>query len=50
MNGPHSGFIIAAYLLTVVVVLAMIVAVLVDGHNLRKSLANLETKAADKRP
>ena len=50
MSDPHAGFIIAAYLLTVVVVSAMIIAVLADSHNLRKSLSNLETKAGDKRP
>jgi heme exporter protein CcmD len=50
MSDPHAGFIIAAYVLTLVVVSAMIIAVLVDSRNLRKSLSNLETKAGDKRP
>jgi heme exporter protein CcmD len=49
MNASHIGFIVAAYVLTLVVVAAMIVGVLVDHWNLRKSLSSFQAKAGDER-
>ena len=46
MSGiPHFGFIVAAYAVTVVVMLAMVIAVLLDGRAQRRLLAKLETRS-----
>jgi heme exporter protein CcmD len=50
MSTPHIGFIVAAYVLTLVVVLAMIIGVLVDNYTLRKSLSSLEAKSPNEDP
>jgi heme exporter protein CcmD len=50
MSVPHLGFIVAAYLLTFVVVLAMIIGVLADHRSLRKTLSKLDSKGGDERP
>ncbi len=42
---PHIGFIVAAYAVTTVVMLAMVVTVVLDGRALRRLLAKLETRA-----
>ena len=45
----HTGFIVAAYLLTVVVLVALIVWVIWDGREQRRQLANLEARGARRR-
>lgn len=47
--GPHAGFIVAAYAVTIVIVLALVVWVLADGRMLRRQLADLETRGIRRR-
>ncbi len=47
--GPHAGFIIAAYAVVLVVVIAMIVWVRQDYRAQRRHLAELEEKGAVRR-
>ncbi len=42
---PHIGFIVAAYAVTAVVMLAMAIAVVLDGRAQRRLLAKLETRS-----
>ncbi len=45
----HAGFIIAAYLVTVVVVVAMIGWIILDGRLQRRRLAELEARGIRRR-
>jgi heme exporter protein D len=45
----HTGFIVAAYLLTVVVLVALIVWVFWDGQVQRRRLAELEARGVRRR-
>jgi heme exporter protein D len=47
--GPYTGFIVAAYLLTVAVVGALIMWVLLDYRVQRKILADLEARGVARR-
>ena len=49
MLGPHAGFILAAYGVTIAIVLALVAWVLVDGRALRRQLADLETRGIRRR-
>jgi heme exporter protein CcmD len=49
MSSSHFGFIVAAYGVTVAVLLGMILAILADYRSLRKSLSRLEAEAQDQR-
>ena len=42
---PHLGFIVAAYAVTAVVMLAMILFVVLDGRAQRRLLAKLESRS-----
>ncbi len=46
---PHAGFIIAAYLVTLVVVVAMIGWIVLDGRLQRRRLADLEARGIRRR-
>jgi heme exporter protein D len=45
----HAGFIIAAYLVTLVVVAALIVWVILDGRAQRRRLADMEARGIRRR-
>ena len=45
----HAGFIIAAYLVTTVVVVGMIVWIVLDGRLQRRRLAELEARGIRRR-
>ena len=45
----HAGFIIAAYLVTMVVVVGMIVWIVLDGRLQRRRLAELEARGIRRR-
>jgi heme exporter protein D len=45
----HTGFIVAAYLLTVVVLVALVVWVVWDGQVQRRRLAELEARGVRRR-
>lgn len=42
MSGPHSGFILAAYLLAGVIVAGLVLVAVIDDRAQRKALARLE--------
>ena len=46
---PHAGFIIAAYLVTAVALIGLVVWVLADGRALRRRLAELEARGIRRR-
>ncbi len=46
---PHAGFIIASYLVTLVVVVGMIVWIVVDGRLQKRRLAELEALGVRRR-
>ncbi len=46
---PHAGFIIASYLVTLVVVVGMIVWIVLDGRLQRRRLAELEARGIRRR-
>jgi heme exporter protein CcmD len=45
MNDPHVGFIVAAYALAALIILAMIASVWVDYRRLRQALERLRPDA-----
>lgn len=45
MSDPNSGFVIAAYIVALVVIAGMIIATLADYASLKKSLAKLAARA-----
>ena len=48
---PHIGFIVAAYVVTAVAILAMIVAIVFDYRRLRHALSRLDSaRKADDAP
>jgi heme exporter protein D len=50
MGGPHTGFIVAAYAVALVVVLGMIAGVVLDHRAQQRALARLERPADDAAP
>lgn len=46
MSDPNSGFVIAAYIVALVVIAGMIIATLADYASLKKSLAKLAARAS----
>jgi heme exporter protein CcmD len=44
MSDPHTGFIIAAYVLTFVTIAGMVVAILYDQFSLKRALAKLPVR------
>ena len=52
MSDPHLGFIVAAYLLTSVVLIGLVIAVMLDGRTQRRALARLEQagRGGDREP
>jgi heme exporter protein D len=49
MLGNHGGFIVAAYLVTVIVLVGMIVWIVFDGRALKRRLADLEARGIRRR-
>jgi heme exporter protein D len=47
--GPHASYILAAYGVTIAIVLALVAWVLADGRALRRQLADLETRGVRRR-
>jgi heme exporter protein D len=47
--GPHSGFILAAYAASVIIVLAVLGWVLADGMLLRRQMRDLEARGIRRR-
>ena len=47
--GPHSGFIIAAYVIAALVVIGLIVWVEIDNRLLRQRLAKLKAQGVTRR-
>ncbi len=47
--GPHAGFILAAYGLAAVIVLALTLWVILDGRAQKKRLADLEARGVRRR-
>jgi heme exporter protein D len=47
--GPHAGFIIACYVVTLVVIGALFVWILADGSRLRARLAAMEAQGVTRR-
>lgn len=48
--GPHAGFILAAYAVTVVAVTALVLVTLADDRRQRQLLAELDRKGVKRRP
>jgi heme exporter protein D len=49
MFGPHGGFILAAYAVTVAVIGALVAWILADGSRIRRRLAALEARGVTRR-
>ena len=47
-HDPHTGFIVAAYAVTAVVVVSMIVVIVADYVGLRRSLARFGARGLDR--
>ena len=47
--GPHGGFILAAYLATVVVIGGLVCWVILDGRAIRRRLKDLEARGIRRR-
>lgn len=47
--GPHAGFILAAYGVSVVIVLALFGWILFDGMSLRRTMRDLEARGIRRR-
>ena len=47
-HDPHTGFIVAAYLIAAVVIVTMIVTILADHRSLKKSLKRFGAREADR--
>ncbi|BCP55731.1 heme exporter protein D [Kaistia sp. 32K] len=47
--GPHAGFILAAYGVTIVIILALFAWIVLDGRHLRRQLADLEARGIRRR-
>ena len=48
-GGAHAGFILAAYLLAAVVLVAMIAWIVIDGRAQRRRIADLEARGVRRR-
>jgi heme exporter protein D len=48
-GGAHAGFILAAYLLTAVVLVGMIAWIVIDGRAQRRRIADLEARGVRRR-
>ncbi len=47
--GNHGGFILAAYLVTILVLAALVAWILLDGRALKRRLADLEARGVRRR-
>ena len=47
--GNHGGFIVAAYLVAVLVLAGLVGWIVLDGHALRRRLADLEARGIKRR-
>ncbi len=47
--GNHAGFIVAAYLATLIVIAGLVVWIVLDGRSLRRRLAELEARGISRR-
>ena len=47
--GDHAGFILAAYAAAVIIVLALVAWVILDGRALRRRLSDLEARGVRRR-
>ena len=47
-HDPHTGFIVAAYVVTAAVIVSMIVVILSDNRALRRGLARFGTRGLDR--
>lgn len=47
--GDHGGFILAAYLVVVVVLAGLVIWIVLDGRQLRRRLADLEARGIRRR-
>ncbi len=47
-HDPHTGFIVAAYVISAVVIVSMIVVIISDGRALRRSLSRFGTRGLDR--
>lgn len=48
-GGAHAGFIIAAYLLAILVLIGMIAWIVIDGRAQRRRIADLEARGVRRR-
>jgi heme exporter protein D len=48
-EGAHGGFILAAYLLTLVVLIGMVLWIILDGRAQRRRIADLEARGVRRR-
>jgi heme exporter protein D len=49
MLGNHGGFILAAYLVTILVLAGLVAWIVLDGRALRRRLADLEARGIRRR-
>ena len=47
-HDSHTGFIVAAYVISAVVIVSMIVVIISDGRALRRSLSRFGTRGLDR--
>jgi len=47
--GPHVGFIVAAYIAAIAVVVALVIWVITDYRTQRRMLTDLELRSGDRR-
>lgn len=47
--GPHSGYILAAYLLAAIVILGLVLRSVIDSRTQRKALERLESQGVGRR-
>ena len=47
-HDPHTGFILAAYVISAVVIVSMIAMIVSDGRALRRSLSRFGTRGLDR--
>jgi heme exporter protein D len=48
-EGTHTGFIVAAYLLTAAVLVGVVAWIVLDGRNQRRRIADLEARGVRRR-
>ena len=47
-HDPHTGFIVAAYVISAMVIVSMIVVIVTDGQALRHALLRFGTRGLDR--